>query len=110
MKYRTIEVKVRLNEKEARSLNERVRKSRLSREAYLRHLINGYIPREAPPPDYFAMMKELYRIGTNLNQIAKKAHALNVIDTEKYDEGIAEFKTAVKSIMAAVVLPQPYTP
>lgn len=39
MSNRNIEIKVRLNRKEAEALNKRVKKSRLSREAYLRHLI-----------------------------------------------------------------------
>lgn len=107
MSKRTIEIKVRLNRKEAESLNKRVKKSRLSREGYLRHLINGSIPREAPPPDYYAMMRELYRIGNNLNQVAQKAHTLNVIDVQRYDAGVRLFETAVKQITEAVVLPQP---
>lgn len=81
MSKRNIEIKVRLNRKEAEALNKRVKKSRLSREAYLRHLIEGSVPREAPSPDYYTMMRELYRIGNNLNQIAQKAHTLNVVDT-----------------------------
>lgn len=107
MSKRTIEIKVRLNRKEAESLNKRVKKSRLSREGYLRHLINGSIPREAPPPDYYAMMRELYRIGNNLNQVAQKAHTLNVIDVQRYDAGVRLFEAAVKQITEAVVLPQP---
>lgn len=107
MSKRTIEIKVRLNRKEAESLNKRVKKSRLSREGYLRHLINGSIPREALPPDYYAMMRELYRIGNNLNQVAQKAHTLNVIDVQRYDAGVRLFETAVKQITEAVVLPQP---
>jgi len=83
MKNRTIEIKVRLSQNEADALNKRVEKSRLSREAYLRQLITGYVPRETPPPDYYAMMRELYRIGTNLNQIAVKAHILNVMDAQR---------------------------
>ena len=72
MNNRTIEIKVRLNQKEADILNEKVKKSRLSREAYLRQLIGGLTPQDAPPPDYYTMMKELYKIGNNLNQIAGK--------------------------------------
>ena len=104
MNSRNIEIKVRLNRKEAESLNKRVRKSRLSREAYLRHLINGNVPRDAPPPDYFAMMRELYRVGNNLNQIAQKAHTLNVLDAQRYDASVREFESAVKKITEAVVL------
>lgn len=107
MNTRNVEIKVRLSRKEADSLNKRVRKSRLSREAYLRHLINGSIPRDAPPPDYFSMMRELYRVGNNLNQIAHKAHILNVIDVQRYDTAVREFEATVKKITDAVILPQP---
>ena len=107
MDKRTVEIKVRLNRKEAEALNKRVKKSRLSRECYLRHLIGGSIPREAPPPDYFSMMRELYHIGNSLNQVAQKAHVLNVIDIQRYDAAVREFEAAVKKITEAVVLPQP---
>ena len=107
MSKRNIEIKVRLNRKEAEALNKRVKKSRLSREAYIRHLIEGSIPREAPPPDYYTMMRELYRIGNNLNQIAQKAHVLNVMDVQRYDAAIRELEAAIKTITEAVVLPQP---
>jgi hypothetical protein len=42
-----------------------------------------------PPPDYYTMMRELHAIGTNLNQIAQKAHVLNAIDVKRYDENAA---------------------
>lgn len=107
MSKRNIEIKVRLNRKEAEALNKRVKKSRLSREAYLRHLIEGSVPRDAPSPDYYTMMRELYRIGNNLNQIAQKAHVLNVMDVQRYDAAIYELEMAIKTITEAVVLPQP---
>ncbi len=107
MSKRNIEIKVRLNRKEAEALNKRVKKSRLSREAYIRHLIEGSVPREAPPSDYYTMMRELYRIGNSLNQIAQKAHVLNVMDVQRYDAAIHELETAIKTITEAVVLPRP---
>ena len=33
------------------------------------------------------MMRELYRIGNSLNQVAQKAHTLNVVDVQRYDAG-----------------------
>lgn len=69
MTKREIEIKVRLNQKEAEHLNRQVEKCRLSREAYLRHLIAGVVPREAPPPEYFAFMRELHYVGNLLNQM-----------------------------------------
>ena len=84
-----------------------LKKSGLSREAYLRHLISGVVPRDAPPPDYYSMMRELHRIGNNLNQIAQKAHTLNVIDVQRYDRDMRMFEDTVKKITEAVILPEP---
>jgi ACT domain-containing protein len=106
MQNRTVEIKCRLTQKEADSLNKRVKKSGLSRESYLRHLINGVVPTDAPPPDYFAMMKELRYIGTNLNQIAQKAHILNVLDVKRYEENAALLRKAVVDMTNAVMLPR----
>lgn len=106
MNNRTIEIKVRLNRKESEALNKRVKKSRLSREGYLRHLINGVVPQDAPPPDYFSFMRELHGVGNNLNQIAQKAHVLNVIDVQRYDEAMRRFEKVVGDITEAVILPR----
>ena len=72
MSNRNIEIKVRLNRKEAEALNKRVKKSRLSREAYLRHLISGVVPQDAPPPDYFDFMRELHGVGTTSTRSLRK--------------------------------------
>ena len=103
MRKRNVAILFRLNRKEAEILD----KSGLSREAYLRHLISGVVPRDAPPPDYYSMMRELHRIGNNLNQIAQKAHTLNVIDVQRYDRDMRMFEDTVKKITEAVILPEP---
>ena len=87
-------------------MDKLVKKSGLSREAYLRHLICGVVPQDAPPPAYFSMMKELHAIGNNLNQIAQKVHVLNVMDVQRYDENMRLFKEAVRTITNAVLLPR----
>ena len=107
MRKRNVAILFRLNRKEAEALDKKVKKSGLSREAYLRHLISGVIPRDAPPPDYYSMMRELHRIGNNLNQIAQKAHILNVLDVQRYDRDMRMFEDTVKKITEAVILPEP---
>jgi hypothetical protein len=106
MRKRDIQVRVRLNEDEHERFDKRVKRSGLTREAYLRQLINGLVPTDAPPPDYFAMMKELHYIGNNLNQIARKAHSLDALDVGRYDEAAAELKRAIVEITNAVMLPR----
>ena len=95
-----------LNKKEAEALDKKVKRSGLNREAYLRQLISGVVPRDAPPPDYYSMMRELHKIGNNLNQIAQKAHVLNVIDVQRYDQEVWKFNEAVRKITEAVILPE----
>jgi hypothetical protein len=106
MRNRNVHIQFWLNKKEAQALDKLVKKSGLSREAYLRHLISGVVPQDAPPPDYFAMMKELHAIGNNLNQIAQKAHVLSVMDVQRYDENMRLFKEIVRTITNAVLLPR----
>ena len=96
----------RLNRKEAEALDKKVKKSGLSREAYLRHLIKGVVPRDAPTPDYYAMMRELHQIGNNLNQIAQKAHMFHAMDVQKYDTNMRLLEDAIKRITEAVILPE----
>jgi hypothetical protein len=106
MRTRNVQIITRLNEKESEYFRKRVKKSGLSQEAFVRSLIKDYVPTDAPPPDYFAMMKELHYIGVNLNQIARKAHMLNVLDVKHYDENVAMLSKAVLSIVNAVMLPR----
>ena len=107
MNNRSYEIKVRLTQVEMVHLTRLVSASGLSRETYLRKLISGVVPREAPPPDFFAMMRELHYIGNNLNQIAMKAHALGVIDAKHYDDSVLLFEEAVQKILSAVLDPVP---
>ena len=108
MRRRNISVITRLNKKEQQHLKALVKRSGLSQEAYIRHLFNGVIPNDAPSPDYFSMMKELHAIGNNLNQIASKAHRLNVIDVQEYDKAVRLFEKTVKDITNAVITPRKY--
>lgn len=106
MRKRNIQIITRLDKDEHQKFKKHVNKSGLSQEAYIRHLINGLIPTNAPPPDYYSMMRELHRIGVNLNQIANKAHVLGSIDAKRYFENVAALNKAVVDITNAVMLPR----
>ena len=93
MRKRNVHIQFWLDKKEAEAFQKKVKKSGLSREAYLRHLVNGLEPQDAPPPDYYAMMREL--------------HTLNALDVQRYDENCRKLDEAIKTITAAVILPRP---
>lgn len=105
MPKRSIKITFRLNAKEQQSLVKQVKKSGLSQEAFIRSLINGYIPKELPPPDYFSMLRELHAIGSNLNQIAVKANATGHIDKTVFQYEANRLRKAVQDIIEAVTAP-----
>lgn len=106
MRKRSIPVLVRLNEKEQRHLVNQVNKSGLSQEGFIRSLINGYVPKALPPPDYYAMMRELHAIGNNLNQLAAKAHATGHLDQNLFQQEANHLRRAVQDIQHAVTAPE----
>ena len=106
LRKRDVHVQLWLNQKEAEALTRNTERCRLTQSAYLRHLIMGYVPREAPPLDYRAMMQQIYHVGRSLNQIATKAHVLNVIDAQRYDESIHMLEKTILKIEDAVIIPQ----
>jgi hypothetical protein len=109
MLKRTNEIKVRLTDSEAATLIKRAKDCGYSREAYIRSMLGGYIPRPMPPPAYHDMMRELHYIGNNLNQIAQKANVLNVVDAVRYEAALRMFAEAVARIEKAVILPMKAT-
>ena len=86
MRKRNVHVQFWLDKKEAEAFNKKVKRSGLSREAYLRHLVNGLVPQDAPPPAYYDFMRELHRIGGNLNQIARYFNQGGIISSEMRTE------------------------
>ena len=106
MRKRNIQIIVRLNAKEQQHLAKQVKKIGLSQEAFIRTLINGYVPKELPPSDYYAMMRELHAIGSNLNQIAAKTNATGHIDRTVFQYEANRLRKAVLDIQAAVTSPE----
>lgn len=106
MRKRNIQIIVRLNHEEQQHLAQQVKKTGLSQEAFIRALINGYVPKMLPPPDYYFMIKELHAIGNNLNQLAVKANATGHIDKTVFQYEANRLRKAVLDIQAAVTLPE----
>ena len=75
MRKRNVQILFRLTEEEAEQLNELVRKSGRSKEAFLRETVKGYRLCEKPDPEFYKMMRELSAIGNRINQLAVKANA-----------------------------------
>lgn len=106
MLQRNIKITFRLNEEEHQSLVNQIKKTGLSQEGFIRALIKGYEPRELPPLDYHAMIRELHAIGSNLNQIATRANATGDIDKAAYQSDVNWLRRMVMDIQKAVTGPK----
>jgi hypothetical protein len=98
MRTRNHRVFVRLDDTEHRRFLSLVKRSGFSQQAYLRALIAGIVPNDKPPPDYYAMRSELYAIGNNLNQIARKANATGNINASSYEYEVTRLDEAISHI------------
>ena len=98
----------RLTKEEYERLEMLRLKTSLSREAYLRLLVTGNVPIESPPLAYHELINQLRKIGTNLNQIAYKANALNKIEMEDYMKNVIELQSAILRIMEGITQPRKY--
>ena len=99
MRQRNCSVLVRLNRAEMERLDKTVKKTGLSREGYIRQLINGNVPKELPPMDFYDVLKELRQINVNMNQIALKANSIGFIDVSEYRLNTKALQSAVGRIM-----------
>ena len=106
MRKRNNFIGLRLSDRELALLNGKAKEAGIKREAYLRFLINGYVPKAVPPPDYFSMMRELHAIGNNIHQIAARANATGFFMKDEYDRYYQEFKDAMLRFQRAVTKPE----
>ena len=111
---RTHIVKTRLNDDEYDMFLNRMEGYGLNQSAFLRKAISGatirpVIVASLVNDELLAALGKLTaeygRIGNNLNQIAAKAHTLNALDVQRYDENCRKLDEAIKTITAAVILP-----
>lgn len=80
MLTRKNQVIFRLNDDELALLKDKVRKSGLSQEAFIRAIIQGKVLKEKPDERFYAFMRQLIGLCNNAHQLARKANALGFID------------------------------
>ena len=98
MRTRDIKKQVWLNESELKTLKENAKKTGLNESAYIRNLIMGYKPKEQPTKNMFEILNQLRLIGINLNQIARKANSLDLVDAPFYRKNYKKWNGLVEKI------------
>ena len=99
MRKRNVQILFRLTEEEAEQLNELVRKSGRSKEAFLRETVKGYRLCEKPDPEFYKMMRELSAIGNRINQLVVKAMLKTLKNLFKQDKEKFVVPKSVQSVI-----------
>ena len=82
MRNRTKTFSVRLSEEEYETLNKAIAKTGLTKSAFIRTVVRGYLPKPRPPNDYDKIMSELTDIATNIYSISNGTFNIHKVDTE----------------------------
>ena len=98
MRKRNIRIQVRLNDIEYAKLLDDIAVSKENISENIRKLIIGKEIKEKPDREFYKIMKQLSKIGVNLNQIAHKANSTNVIDKEYYNQEAKEWHELSRQI------------
>lgn len=88
MRSRTIKKNFYLNDEENLLLREKCKKANISESKLLRSFITGYTIKEKPDKEFYEAIKALRGISINLNQIARKANSLGLIDVPAYRKSV----------------------
>ena len=106
MRKRNVQILFRLDKKEAQEFQKKVKKSGLTKEAFLRQMIAGYELHEKPDDRFYDALRELSAIGNCVNQLAAKANALNFIDAPMLKEEAKKWAKFRLGIQEKFLLPE----
>ena len=101
---RTHRVEVAMNDQEYEKFLSSVHDCGLSQQAYLLLLIKDRIPQPLPSDDFQEVIRQLRKIGNNLNQLTAIAHKTGSIDVMKYKEDMKSLNDAIVEIREQVYL------
>ena len=90
MRKRNCRVEIYMTEEELQDLMEKVNKSGLTRERYMRKIIAGSRVFEAPPVDFATLIREVNRVGSNIDQILRMAYTKNLLDVPRLRQELDE--------------------
>ena len=88
MQTRSIKKQILVNHEEDQLIRKKAEQVGMNVSAYMRCRALGYTPKEKPPKEFYDAIKEIRKVGINLNQIAHKANALNFIDVPYYKKQV----------------------
>ena len=94
-KNRTVSILFRVTPSECKAIRAKAKKSGLSMSEFIRRSLNGQKITTAPPVDFYTLLWQIKRIGSNLDQLLRKLNTYGIaysIELEKCEDDIKEMK------------------
>ncbi len=90
MRNRPIQMLVYFNEKEYEHLLKLSAETKISKSNLLRYLALGFKPKAVPDFDYRKIIRELRRIGNNINQLVKLTYLNGFLNPKELQQHLDE--------------------
>ncbi|MDO5002766.1 MAG: plasmid mobilization relaxosome protein MobC [bacterium] len=88
MQTRVLKKQILVSYDEDRLIKEKAAQVGMTISNYMRTRALDYQPKEKPPKEFYNAIKEIRKVGINLNQIAHKANTFNFIDVPYYKKQV----------------------
>ena len=98
MTTRNCRFELRLSRNELSDLTKKARKARLTNAGFIRRAIRDQEVKEAPPVDVPILIREVRRVGYNIDQVLKIARAQDLVDVPQLRKALEENRALVKQI------------
>ena len=105
MRKRDVRIWARVNEEEFEAIARRVQKTGLSREAYVRSVLLGSVPREKPDERFYSAMQGLAGMAAAVGHLARKTSPLAPRDMEWLKAEAGKWGRLQADIRRAALLP-----
>lgn len=83
MRKRNRRVEFRLTEEEYQHFREKTDSTRYSLGEFLRRAVDGVEITEAPPANYYILIREVKRLGANINNMMLMLNVTHSVDLER---------------------------
>ena len=98
MRKRNCRVEVCFTKDELYDLTKKARKAHLSIGGFIRRAVRGIEVKETPPADVPMLIREVRRVGYNIDQILKLANAKGLLDVPQLRKALDENRAVEKLI------------
>ncbi|MBR4395654.1 MAG: ribbon-helix-helix protein, CopG family [Eubacteriaceae bacterium] len=92
------QMNVFLSEKEMKELDNKAKRTGLSKSVYVRQLIMDIQPKERTATDLLEVLKELRQISINMSRLAIQANTTGLIDADAYWDNSRRLQESISEI------------